>query len=226
LLRHLPATLFLHANTTNSSLRKSFIFILPHPTPLALDDFSKDGIYPDSAWWLDKDAFINRDYPIAPPTLGVATLDGVGPSGKPYDITASAGSSSPADTLTSKPINLGGLLPSDSVRLSFFWQAQGRGNFPDKNDSLLLQFKNPSITNDSIAWTTVWFHTGFNTTISDSAFHLVMIKIDSTAFLKNGFQFPFSFFLLLIIVDLKIRMLSTCVLVGLKIQDSYFFKYK
>src|ERR1035437_8349519 len=111
-----------------------------------LDDFSKEGICPDSALWLDKDAFTNHTYPIAPPTLGVATLHGVGPSGKPYDITASAGSSFPADTLTSKPIHLN-FFPYDSVYLSFFWQAQGRGNVPDKYDSLLLQFKNPSITN-------------------------------------------------------------------------------
>src|ERR1039457_1586198 len=64
-----------------------------------LDDFSKESIYPDTTLWLDKEAFINRDYPIAPPTLGVATLDGVGPSGIPYDPLAGKNSSSPADTL-------------------------------------------------------------------------------------------------------------------------------
>jgi len=154
-----------------------------------LDDFSKEGVYPDSALWLDKGAFINRTYPIAPPTLGVATLDGVGPSGKPYDITASASSSLPADTLTSKPIRLSGILPSDSLYFSFFWQAQGRGNTPDKYDSLLVQFKNPSL-NDTIAWSNVWSHPGFTSYVTDTVFHLVMLKVDP-AFFKDGFQFRF-----------------------------------
>lgn len=154
-----------------------------------LDDFSKESIYPDTALWLDKDAFINRDLPIAPPTLGVATLDGVGPSGMPYDTLASTNSSAPADKLTSKPIHLK-YLPSDSVYFSFFWQAQGRGNFPEKSDSLLLQFKNPSIPYDSIAWTTVWSHAGYSTSPNDTTFHLVMLRVD-TAFLKDGFQFRF-----------------------------------
>ncbi|MBI4946060.1 MAG: T9SS type A sorting domain-containing protein [Bacteroidetes bacterium] len=155
-----------------------------------LDDFSKEGVYPDNALWLDKDAFINRSYPIAPPTLGVATLDGVGPSGQPYNIHSGANSSLPADSLTSKPIHLN-FLPSDSVYFSFFWQAQGRGNFPNISDSLLLQFKDPSITNDLIAWTTVWYKTGYTTIVTDTVFHLVMVPIKNTSFLKNGFQFRF-----------------------------------
>ena len=85
------------------------------------DDFSKDNIYPDAGLWLDSNVFINRDYPIAPPTLGVATFDGVSKSGCPYDTTlTNSGASLPADTLTSKPINL---FLSDSVYLTFFWQA-------------------------------------------------------------------------------------------------------
>jgi hypothetical protein len=81
-------------------------------------------------------------------------------------------------------------LTSDSVYFSFFWQAQGRGNLPDKGDSLLLQFKNPSIINDTIAWSTVWSHAGYSTSPNDTIFHLVMLSVD-TAFLKDGFQFRF-----------------------------------
>ncbi len=33
-----------------------------------LDDFSKENIYPDVLLWLDSNAFINRTFPIAPPT--------------------------------------------------------------------------------------------------------------------------------------------------------------
>ena len=153
-----------------------------------LDDFSKESIYPDTTLWLDKEAFINRDYPIAPPTLGVATLDGVGPSGLPYDTLAGGGSFAPADTLTSKPLHLK-YLQADSVYFSFFWQAGGRGIYPKIHDSLLVQFKNASMHGDS-AWRTQWVHAGFNATLTDTTFHLVMIRVD-TSFLKEGFQFRF-----------------------------------
>ena len=109
-----------------------------------LDDFSKDNIYPDASLWLDSNVFINRDYPIAPPTLGVATFDGVGKSGLPYDTTASSTSSDSADMLTSKPINLGLFTSADNIYLSFYWEAMGRGNRPEPVDSLVLEFLNPS----------------------------------------------------------------------------------
>lgn len=150
------------------------------------DDFSKETIYPDTSLWMDKCAFINRDYPICPPTLGVATLDGVGPTGEPYDILAGSNSSSKADTMTSKPINLN-LLVSDSIYLSFYYQAKGRGNDPESSDTLLVDFYNPI---DSI-WKNIWYKQGYNPTTLDSSFHLVMIPITDTNFLKNGFQFRF-----------------------------------
>jgi hypothetical protein len=96
------------------------------------------------------------------------------------------GASKSADTLTSKPINLF-LLPSDSVYLSFFWQAEGRGNDPEHDDSLVLEFFNPTMH----TWDTVWHKNGYNPTPSDTAFRLVMILIKDTAYLKNAFQFRF-----------------------------------
>lgn len=152
-----------------------------------LDDFSKDGIYPDASLWLDSNVFVNRDYPIAPPTLGVVTFDGVSKSGCPYDTNlTNATISKPADTLTSKPINLS-LLPSDSIYLTFFWQAKGKGNAPEDNDTLLLDFFN-STTNQ---WKNIWHKNGYNPSGIDTIFHLVSIPITDTAYLKNAFQFRF-----------------------------------
>ena len=148
------------------------------------DDFSKENIYPDTSLWMDKCAFINRDFPISPPTLGVATLDGVSSTGEPYDILAGATSSAQADTLTSKPINLN---LSDSVYLSFYCQAKGRGNDPEANDTLLVDFYNPT---DS-TWKNVWHKQGYDPSVSDSSFHLVMLPITDVDFLQNGFQFRF-----------------------------------
>ena len=151
-----------------------------------LDDFSKSTIYPDASLWLDSNVFINRDYPIAPPTLGVATFDGVSKSGLPYDTTAGSALSAGADTLTSKPINLSP--PSTNIYFSFYWQAMGRGNRPDHYDSLVLEFLNPSLNQ----WNHIWAREGYiAASPPDSIFHLVMIPITAPAYLQNGFQFRF-----------------------------------
>ena len=44
-----------------------------------------------------------------------------------------------ADQLTSKPINLN-YPASENIWFSFFYQAGGLGDAPEKNDSLTLQF--------------------------------------------------------------------------------------
>lgn len=152
-----------------------------------LDDFSKEDIYPDASLWLDSSVFVNRDYPIAPPTLGAATFDGVSKSGCPYDTTLlNNGASKQADFLTSKPINLA-LTPADSVYLTFYWQAEGRGNDPEAGDTLLLDFFNPTTQ----VWTNVWFKKGYNPSPTDTTFRLVSIQIGDTAYLKSAFQFRF-----------------------------------
>ncbi len=153
-----------------------------------LDDFSKDDIYPDAGLWKDSSVFINRDYPIAPPTLGAATFDGVSKSGSPYDTNLTNNTASlPADFLTSKSLNLSGLPVDSTVILTFFYQAEGRGNDPEQSDSLLLDFFNPTTQK----WKNIWYKRGYNPTTSDTIFRLVTIPIADTAYLKNAFQFRF-----------------------------------
>ncbi|MCW3070120.1 MAG: hypothetical protein JWO44_10 [Bacteroidetes bacterium] len=152
-----------------------------------LDDFSYEGPYPDTALWLNNYVYVNRDLPISPPTLGVATFDGVNAGGYPYNFLASQYSTGKADTLTSKPIDLD--FPGDTtIYFSFFYQPEGRGNFPDEVDSLILEFKAP-VTG---AWHHVWATKGITTSISDSSWQLVMLHITDSKFLKKGFQFRFS----------------------------------
>ena len=173
-------------NSNNNALKTKSSVLDTVDLPF-LDDFSKDNIYPDAAFWLDSNVFINRNLPIAPPTLGVATFDGVSKSGCPYDTTlTNPGASLSADTLTSKPINLS-LLPSDSVYFSFLWQAKGRGNDPEQDDSLVLDFFNPTTK----IWTNMWSKKGYNPSLGDTTFRLVIIPVTDTAFLKNAFQFRF-----------------------------------
>lgn len=163
-----------------------------------LDDFSHGAPYPDNALWLDNAAYINNTYPICPPTLGVATFDGVNNEGQPYNRNCPPSASYPADSLTSRPINLAGYKPQfDSIYFSFYWQAGGRGMPPLNSDTLLLQFRT-----SSTPWTTVWYHLGYTPVAPDTGFHLVMIPLlyatynhsDSTHTINpydGNFQFRF-----------------------------------
>lgn len=98
-----------------------------------VDDFSSNQVYPDQNKWLDRLVFVNNRFPIAPPSLNVATFDGLNRVGVPYGFGRGY-----CDTLTSLPIKLNGLTAADSVYLSFFVQPQGLGMEPDFGDSLML----------------------------------------------------------------------------------------
>lgn len=161
-----------------------------------LDDFSYDRVYPDTSIWLDNQVYINRSYPKAPVTIGVATFDGLNANGYPYNFFASSTSSSSADSLTSKPINLFDYINdgntvnyqiSDSLYFSFYYQPEGRGNYPETNDSLVLEFTAPGLS----SWQPIWATSGTNLADEDSSWKLVMIPIKNVQYLKKGFQFRF-----------------------------------
>lgn len=150
------------------------------------NNFDTIKIYqPDnSSLWIDNFAFLNPTYPIYPPSVGVATLDGIDETGMPYNFVTGL-PYGPADYLTTKPINLAVYQPSDSLYLSFYYQPQGRGNAPEQNDSLILQFRTPQQD-----WKNVWSALGSDLPL-DSMFKQVMIAVNDTLWFKNGFQFRF-----------------------------------
>lgn len=152
-----------------------------------LDDFSKEGVYPDTAKWMSQSVFINRTYPKAPISIGVATFDGIDSTGYPYNFSASGTSSGEADHLLSLPIDLSSYFPVDSLYFSFFYQAQGRGNAPEGKDSLVLEFKQPSTG----IWDWVWSHKGYTPSNNDTNFHPVILPVKKSEYLKKGFQFRF-----------------------------------
>lgn len=141
------------------------------------------------SYWQDNQVYLNNDYAINPPTIGVVTFDGLNENGYPYDFST-AFTYGKADYLTSKPIFLDTKpngLPyslSDSIYLSFYYQPQGLGNEPEPEDSLVLQFYSP---NDN-EWVSMWKADG---TQLDTNFTQVMIKITDVRFLKAGFKFRF-----------------------------------
>ncbi|MFT4968567.1 MAG: hypothetical protein ACI9O4_000297 [Chitinophagales bacterium] len=101
--------------------------------------------------WIDNYAFQNTTFPINPPTIGVATLDGLNEFGRPYNNTV-VNPVGNADVLTSKPVNLNGLTNDSAVFISFFVQAKGRGDLPNTPDSLVLELKNEYEN----LWVPVW----------------------------------------------------------------------
>lgn len=145
-----------------------------------IDDFSADSPYPNTDKWEDSYAFINNNFGINPPGAGVATLDALDSLGAIYQHAST--NSFQADYLTSKPINLdiGG---DTTLYLSFYYQAQGFGDMPEAQDSLILEFYAP--LNDKWYW--IWSTGGS----IDEEFKQVMISVRGAIFLMNGFQFRF-----------------------------------
>ncbi|MBL7900532.1 MAG: T9SS type A sorting domain-containing protein [Bacteroidia bacterium] len=151
--------------------------------------------YPAMIKWEDSLVYVNPGFPIAPPSIGVATFDGLNKFGYPYepDYTNLAESRA-ADTLTSRDINLyqsGNqfLQASDSIGFSFYYQARGNGEPPEVGDSLILDFYRPG---DGVWLNRVWFAKGnTNPNTNDTAFKRTFIWLADTALLKTNFKFRF-----------------------------------
>lgn len=146
------------------------------------DDFSASFITPNRQLWTDRFVFVNTDMADNPPTLGVATFDGLDEKGDAYDIFSPTGSGL-ADQLTSQAINLSGDDAADSVYLSFFVQPAGLCDPPESNDSLSLEF----FATDSL-WKRVWGITG----APNRPFEQYMVAIVDSHFFHEGFRMRWS----------------------------------
>ena len=152
------------------------------------DDFSYNGQNPNANFWLyGNDVLINSGEGINPPTLNVATFDGINATGGPHSDSEFV---EPADSLISRPIDLS-ILPESkraTVYLSFFWQMQGRGELPDERDSIRLQF----FTKDA-QWVTQWVVTGGQKNAFD-VFQKQYVAIRDSKYYHSGFKFKFQNF--------------------------------
>jgi hypothetical protein len=159
-----------------------------------LDDFSyaPTKSYPNQILWSDSSTYINSGFAIAPLSIGVATFDGLNKRGYPYTPNlANMSSSLPADTLTSKPINLapfGSPVVDTSLALTFYYQARGNGDSPEITDSLLVDCFKPI----EGKWKTEWFKRGSTSpNTNDTLFKRAFIQVKDTAYLHDGFKFRF-----------------------------------
>lgn len=181
-----------HSNKNTKKSNQQKIIKLPF-----FDDFSTNKTYPNPEIWQDDDVLINNNYAIGMPSLGVATFDAVNAKGEHYHNA----SSNPyrADKLTSQIIDLE-KADTQSLWLSFYYQPQGYGNAPEKEDSLIVE-----VTTDGKKWKKVWGTEGssfeefgkkilklnLKQNIDTNAFKLVMIPLKEKVYKTNKFQFRF-----------------------------------
>jgi hypothetical protein len=147
-----------------------------------MDDFSYAGPFPDGVRWLDEDTYVNNTLANEPPSVGVATFDGVNYRGDVY-----GGGYGPSDRLTSNYISLKSA--QNDVYLSYWVQRRGLGDRPEIQDSLVLEFKDRDGR-----WQYVRSFAGApasqpNTT--DEPFRFYRDKLGAN-FIHNAFQFRFT----------------------------------
>ena len=165
----------------NPILMQNKVAMKQHKSALALpfiDDFSYPSTEPDNTLWSFSSVFVNRTYPINPPTIGVATFDGLNANGLAYAIDISIPQGE-ADTLLSQEIDLSNI---STAYFMFYYQPQGLGDNPQTEDSLILEFKD--VNNN---WHVQWKkYGGYSYEFKKRAF-----IINTSNYLTNNFQFRF-----------------------------------
>lgn len=176
--------------TGNARTQQTIPLVLPF-----FDDFSKPvrEIYPDTLRWEDGYSVrVNDGMAIRPPTINVATFDGLDSIGMAYNPNEVL-STGYTDELVSQPIDLSeaevSIAERATVYLSFFYQSQGNVEAPDERDFLEVGFK----TAEDEGWQTVMTITPENAA-DPTAFYDTIIHVADEAFFHNAFQFRFRSF--------------------------------
>lgn len=137
-----------------------------------------------TSFYLDRQACRSTSMGFYPPSIGVATFDGLNQFGLPYNFDDIAPNGR-ADNLTSVPIDLSGT--SDSTYFSFYYQAKGFAlDGPNQNDSLSLEFFNSTTQR----WGLVWQKQGQAPTAPVDSFRQEIIRVEPQ-FRTADFQFRF-----------------------------------
>lgn len=180
--------------TSRSVQKKNASARIQSKPPITLpfwDDFSfsdSKNYAHDSLWLYGESVWVNTGMGINPPTVKVATFDGLDSLGRPYNINQPL-AKGVADKLVSRSIRMDLVDPAnrDSVFFFFYYQYQGNGEPPDPGDEFSLWFKN-----DSTTWVKVWSDT--TRTHDNTKFVPVMFFITDSHFFHSDFQFRFQNF--------------------------------
>jgi hypothetical protein len=166
------------------------------PLPLPFwDDFSElsldaDG-YPvgvpdESRWENSRTVWVNSGMGINPPSINVATFDGLDSLNEPYEPSQILLNGF-TDKLESREIDLT-TAPAehqDSIYLRFFYQWQGNGEPPDQTDYMVVEFK------DSVeTWVTALTIQFFDKTPNATEFKDTVLHV-ANKFVHDAFQFRF-----------------------------------
>ncbi|MFM8348058.1 MAG: hypothetical protein ACKOAR_08435 [Bacteroidota bacterium] len=156
------------------------------------DDFSftqQQGVVNDTLWEAGKRVWVNDGLGIDPPSVMVATFDGLDSIGKPYSVTDLLAKGF-ADRMVSRKIRLGDVAEADrnTVFFSFYYQIKGRGELPDQDDNLSLWFLRSDGT-----WVRV-FETGNTGNPATNKFNYVSLAVSDPVFFHNDFRFRFQNF--------------------------------
>ena len=149
------------------------------------EDFSGPQGQPNAQLWFQSpNVTVNRNMGINPPSMGVASFDGLTANGLPYSRTPDEDGI--GDSLVSMAINLGNLpiAQEGTVFLSFYWQLKGNGETPDPEDFIRLQFLD--LTGQ---YQTVWEQRG-QEGIDTETFNYQSINI-APLYRHGGFRFRF-----------------------------------
>lgn len=151
------------------------------------DDFSFSKQKPvDTLWSSGAHVEISSGIGLNPPSINVATFNGLDGNGRPYNITDPLAVGL-TDSLISRRIKMTDVLPSlrNTVYLSFYFQYQGLGEAPDLSDEFRLELRN-----NQMQWETVWTVTG-EENFNPQIFYPVIIPVHDDRFFHDEFQFKF-----------------------------------
>jgi hypothetical protein len=191
------------SKTSDTEFVKSIRLQGALPTVFLFDNRFSGSSADSLLFWKSNTTTFTQSVAIDPPDYGVFTFDGRSSSGQPYSTLLLSGV---ADSLVSHLIalhpdtlypNTAGapraVLPQDSLYLTFFYQAGGRGDFPEVGDSLILYFRDSTRTGP-IRWIPVWAMSSFdlnNIAIAADTFYQAIVPVADPRFFHERFQFKF-----------------------------------
>ncbi|OGX84587.1 hypothetical protein BEN48_02270 [Hymenobacter glacialis] len=153
------------------------------------DDFTTplEGLPKTLNWLPTGGALVNNRLALQPLTRGTATLDGLRANGRSYSglVTSSYGE---LDSLTSQPINLGGLTPNDAVYLSFAWQAGSIVGVPNASGGTTPVRLELYVRTANGTWELAWSQAS---TRRRTGFRQQVIDLNQAKYLHGSFQFRF-----------------------------------
>ena len=153
------------------------------------EDFSTSNQIPNADLWVNSENVqISNGLGSNLPSTNIATFDGLDVNGNPYSTDASDVDFT--DSLTSLPVDLS-IVPiaeRNTVYLSFFYQKKGKGEIPDDEDFISLDF----LAADS-TWVRIWPSDPSFLEPNTDIFTRVMIPVVDSMF-HNAFQFRFRSF--------------------------------